>query len=94
MITIYKRLIIILIIDHHFSHLLIGYPMWDEYKEAKANYLLSGLVLIYLGVIKIIIASVAAYFETHSAIMDPVSIALLGALLIVLGFWMRSDDAL
>ena len=70
--------------------------MWDhdEYEEAKAHYMLSGLVLIYLGVVKIIVALLALYFGMQSIIMDPVTLSLLGMILLALGFWMRSEDAL
>jgi len=70
--------------------------MWDhgDYEEAKEQYQLSGFVLIYLGIIKVIVALLAMYFGIESVIFDPISVVLLGALCMALGIWMCSDDAL
>ena len=70
--------------------------MWDpqEQQEAIEHYLLSSKILIFLGCLQIGVALITAYLNVSSIFLDPISLVLIGAIMITLGYWMRSDDAL
>lgn len=69
--------------------------MWDpnEHQEAEEHYITSAYVLIILGCLKLCIALIFLYFQIKSVVLDPISLSLIGAIMISLGLWMYSDDS-
>ena len=69
--------------------------MWDphERQEAEEHYITSAYVLIVLGCLKICVALLTSYFEIESVVLDPISLGLIGAIMISLGLWMYSEDS-
>lgn len=70
--------------------------MWDprERQEAEEHYMTSAYVLIILGCLKICVALLTSYFRIESVVLDPISLALIGAIMISLGLWMNSEDSM
>ena len=70
--------------------------MWDphERQEAEEHYITSAYVLIILGCLKLCVALLTSYFGIESVVLDPISLALIGGIMISLGLWMNSEDSI